>query len=112
MSAFAAKYPQLFGPLAAALVLFGFWFAMLASLRSKSQTYDEGAHAAAGYTYWRFNDYRLDPENGNLPQRVIALPLFLGKYRFPDTNSGAWRSATNGRYPTNGSTRSGTTPNG
>jgi len=91
MSAFASKYPQLFGPLAAALVLFVFWFAMLASLRSKSQTYDEGPHAAAGYSYWRFSDYRLDPENGNLPQRVIGLPLFLGNYTFPDTNSRAWQ---------------------
>jgi 4-amino-4-deoxy-L-arabinose transferase-like glycosyltransferase len=99
MSAFAGKYPQLFGPLAAALVLFGFWLAMLASLRSKSQTYDEGAHAAAGYSYWRFNDYRLDPENGNLPQRVFGLPLFLGNYRFPDTNSAAWRGGDEWAVP-------------
>src|SRR5207244_6711191 len=91
MSAFSGKYPQLFGPLAAALVLLGFWFSRLAILRGKSQTYDEGAHAAAGCSYWRFNDYRLDPENGNLPQRVIGLPLFLGNYTFPDTNSDAWR---------------------
>ena len=99
MSAFAGKYPRLFGPLAAGLVLFGFWFAMLASLQTKSQTYDEGAHAAAGYTYWRFNDYRLDPENGNLPQRVIGLPLVLGKYTFPDTNSEAWRNSDEWEVP-------------
>jgi hypothetical protein len=67
MSAFAGKYPQLFGPLAAAIVLFGFWLGMLASLRSKSQTYDEGAHAAAGYSYWRFNDYRLDGTASSIP---------------------------------------------
>ena len=99
MSAFSGKYPQLFGPLAAALVLLGFWFSMLASLRSKSQTYDEGANAAAGCSYWRFNDYRLDPENGNLPQRVIGLPLFLGSHRFPDTNSAAWRSSDEWEVP-------------
>lgn len=99
MSTFAPRYPQLFGPLAAALVLFVFWFAMLASLRSKSQTYDEGAHAAAGYSYWRFNDYRLDPENGNLPQRVIGLPLLFGNYTFPDTNSDAWRRGDEWEIP-------------
>ncbi len=38
-------------------------------------TNDETAHLTAGYTYWKFNDYRLQPENGNLPQRWGALPL-------------------------------------
>ncbi len=99
MSAFAGKYPQLFGPVAAGLLLLGFWVGMLASLRSKSPTYDEPTHAVAGYSYWRFNDYRLDPENGNLPQRVIGLPLFLGKYTFPDTNSERWRDGDEWEVP-------------
>lgn len=42
-------------------------------------THDETAHLTAGYAYWHFNDYRLQPENGNLPQRWGALPLLASQ---------------------------------
>jgi hypothetical protein len=32
-------------------------------------TNDEIAHLTAGASYWLTDDYRLQPENGNLPQR-------------------------------------------
>src|SRR5215472_8554130 len=70
---------------------------MMASLRHTSQTADEGIHAAAGYTYWRFNDYRFDPENANLSQRVMALPLLFGNYRSPPIDSDVWRTADEGK---------------
>src|SRR5437870_5327887 len=70
MSILLPRDSKLFGPLAVVTVLIAFWLAMLASLRGTSQTYDEGVHLTAGYTFWRYNDYRLNPENGNLPQRV------------------------------------------
>jgi len=81
------------GPLAAAALLAAFWLLLVASVRDKSPTYDEIGHATAGYTYWRFNDYRMDPENGNLPQRIIALPFLVAPGRFPSINSEAWRTA-------------------
>jgi hypothetical protein len=83
------------GPVGAGLVLALFWAGLLGSLGRKGVTYDEMAHLTAGYSYWRFNDYRLDPENGNLPQRLMALPLVLGgdQFRFPPTDSAAWRAA-------------------
>ena len=40
----------------------------------KSMTFDELAHLTGGYSYWMLDDYRLHPENGNLPQRLGALP--------------------------------------
>jgi 4-amino-4-deoxy-L-arabinose transferase-like glycosyltransferase len=80
------------GPLAAGVVLIAFWIGLLFSLREKSLTLDEGVHVAAGYAFWRFDDYRLNPENGNLPERVMALPLLFGDYKFPPTNSDAWRN--------------------
>jgi len=55
-----------------------------------SATFDEVLHIASGFSYWRFNDYRLQPENGNLPQRWCALPLFLSGCPFPDDEA-AWR---------------------
>jgi len=78
-------------PFAAAVILLGFWIALVASLREKSFTQDEAVHATAGYTRWRFDDYRINPENGNLPQRWIALPLLAGNYAFPPLDSAAWR---------------------
>jgi len=78
------------GPIAAFVVLALFWAVMLASLREKSLTFDEVAHAAGGYSYWHFGDYRLQPENGQLPQRVAGLPMALSIAPFPAPEKAAW----------------------
>ena len=84
---------RLTSPVAAVLVLLLFWAGLLASLRNKGMTYDEIGHATAGYSYWRYNDFRLDPENGNLPQRLMALPLYLSgeQFKFPPPEAPGWR---------------------
>ena len=84
---------RLLGWPAAALVLLAFWLGLILSLSGTSQTFDESVHVTAGYTFWRHNDYRLNPENGNLPQRVMALPLLFGDYNFPAANSDLWRTS-------------------
>lgn len=54
-------------------------------------TADETAHLTSGYAYWRYNDYRLQPENGNLPQRWAALPLLALQPRLePSDQVDAW----------------------
>lgn len=61
-----------------------------------SGTYDEFVHVTAGYSYWAFNDYRLNPENGNLSQRIVALPLLLGAEpggTFPSRDQPAWHGS-------------------
>ncbi len=83
--------PRWAGPGAAAIVLAAFYVLMLASAADKSLTADETRHATAGYTYWRFDDYRLNPGNGTLAQRLMALPLLGGQFRFPSTDSAGWR---------------------
>src|SRR5436305_14413767 len=55
----------------------------------KSPTFDEPTHLTAGYSYWLKNDYRLDPENGNLPARWAAIPLVLSRPIFLD--HAAWK---------------------
>ena len=92
MKTFLKKDSRLFGPLAAGVVLIAFWLALVFSLRAKSLTLDEGVHVSAGYAFWRYDDYRLNPENGNLPERVMALPLLLGNYTFPPPQSDSWRN--------------------
>ncbi len=52
---------------------------------------DEIAHLTAGYSYWKTGDYRLQPENGNLPQRWAALPLLRRNLKFPTLDQSAWR---------------------
>lgn len=53
-------------------------------------TGDENAHLTGGYTYWKFNDYRLHPENGNLAQRWVALPLLAMELTPPGPDTPGW----------------------
>lgn len=54
-----------------------------------SATFDEVLHITSGLSYWRFGDYRFQPENGNLPQRWCALPILSMACPFPDDQD-AW----------------------
>ena len=67
----------------------------IASVKHKSATFDEVAHVTAGHSYWKQNDYRLHPENGNLPQRWMTLPLVLwhSDLKFPNVNSDNWHKS-------------------
>ncbi|HVT73985.1 MAG TPA: glycosyltransferase family 39 protein [Lacunisphaera sp.] len=77
--------------LAAILLALHFTLAV-GSKRHESTTADELIHVTAGYSYWKNNDYRLHPENGNLTQRWIALPLWLAGATFPPLEGNAyWR---------------------
>ncbi len=59
----------------------------------KSMTSDEIAHLTAGEAYNTRADYRLQPENGVLPQRWAALPLTLGHAPLPGTAEPSWQHA-------------------
>jgi hypothetical protein len=56
------------------------------AVNTKSPTFDEPHHLTAGYSYWVINDFRLDPENGNLPSRWAALPLLSNGTKFVPVN--------------------------
>ena len=72
------------------------WFLAVNASSTKSPTFDEPAHLTAGYSYWLRNDYRLDPENGNFPQRWAALPLVFMQPRFVATELASWKEASQG----------------
>jgi 4-amino-4-deoxy-L-arabinose transferase-like glycosyltransferase len=79
---------------AAVAALLALHFAMaVSSKRNESTTSDELVHVTGGYSYWVFNDYRLQPENGNLPQRWVALPTWIAGARFPDLDQVYWRKS-------------------
>jgi len=75
----------------ACLLALHWWWAVTA-LIGKGVTNDEPVHLASGYCYWRFSDYRNQPENGNLPQRWGALPLLAMSLRLaPAYAPNEWR---------------------
>ena len=68
------------------------WWWALSALIGTGVTNDEPVHLASGYAYWRFNDYRMQPENGNLPQRWAALPLLVLRPRLePADEPALWK---------------------
>lgn len=64
------------------------------SKRHESTTSDELVHLTSGLSYWQNHDYRLQPENGVLPQRWAALPAWLAGAKFPQLeNNEYWRTS-------------------
>lgn len=66
----------------------------LHAVSQKSVTADEILHVTAGHVYNRLGDYRLHPENGNLPQRVAGLGASLTGARLPPLEDNLyWRKS-------------------
>jgi hypothetical protein len=84
--------PPFLTALAVLLALFHALLALTATAE-KSMTSDEIAHLVAGHAYNTLGDFRLQPENGNLPQRLAALPMMLGHVPLPPTSLESWKTA-------------------
>lgn len=63
------------------------------AMREKSTTADELAHITGGFTFNHWQDYRLHPENGILPQRWQALPVTIRGAAYPPMDRLAWRKS-------------------
>lgn len=72
-------------------------FLAVTAVNTKSPTFDEPQHLTAGYSYWATGDFRLDPENGDLPAMWAALPLVFGNTKFIPLNDRGWQRAEEGR---------------
>ncbi|HZI49756.1 MAG TPA: glycosyltransferase family 39 protein, partial [Pyrinomonadaceae bacterium] len=68
-------------------------FLAVTAVNTKSPTFDEPQHLAAGFSYWKTDDFRLDPENGMLSGRWAALPLLFEGAHFVPLEDNAWRHA-------------------
>ena len=73
---------------ATALLLY--WLMAISVSPRVGVTADEVVHFTGGYSYWKFNDYRLHPENGTLPMRLAALPLVFADLHFPSLQDPQW----------------------
>lgn len=92
-AASASRAPRAAVPLLVAVLLVAHWTLAVAATRGKTTTYDEIAHLPAGYAYWTLGDYRLNPENGILPQRLGALPLLGRALHFPEPSGPDWEKS-------------------
>lgn len=76
--------------LGVALLLALYWVMAVSVSPRMGVTGDEVVHITGGYSYWKQNDYRLHPENGNLSQRIAALPLLALDLKFPSLDNADW----------------------
>ena len=60
-----------------------FSFLALAFARSAAPTFDENTHLGAGYAYWQWQDFRLNPEHPPLLKRWAAVPLVVSGEVWP-----------------------------
>ncbi len=87
------RFSILSEPLLVVLLLCTHVYLALSASYQKSTTADEIAHLTAGQSYWVHNDYRLQPENGNLPQRWVALPSWIQATPLPASSAPAWKKS-------------------
>lgn len=59
------------------------------SMREKAATFDEIGHVAAGYSFLKYNDYRLYDVDPPLMRQIAALPLMFMNLNFP-LHSAGW----------------------
>lgn len=59
------------------------------SMREKTATFDEIGHVAAGYSFLKYNDYRLYDVDPPLMRQIAALPLMFMNLNFP-LHSAGW----------------------
>lgn len=78
-------------PWTAVALLAAYWILAVSASPRMGVTADEILHLTAGYSYWEYNDYRLQPENGTLAMRASALPLLAMDLKFPVLDTENWK---------------------
>ncbi len=68
----------------AAVILFFLLVICLIGVNTNSLTFDEKAHIPAGYTYLKYQDYRINPEHPPLIKSASSLPLLFKNINFPE----------------------------
>jgi len=87
------KHPNIL----AALLLGVMAVAAITSMRTDSAIVDEIAHIPAGYSYLKYNDYRLNVEHPPLIKDLAGAPLQFMNLKFP-TELFAWKNDVNGQW--------------
>ncbi|MEZ5402897.1 MAG: glycosyltransferase family 39 protein [Bryobacteraceae bacterium] len=72
--------------LLAAAILAGMAVVQFYTASLENDTFDEGAHIAAGMSYWATGDYRLNLEHPPLAKLLFVIPLMAAGLRFDTAN--------------------------
>lgn len=80
-----------------ALILSAMFALMLASSFGDSGTMDELAHIPAGYSYVKFQDFRLNPEHPPLVKALAGAPLLFLDLNYP-MGDRSWTEDVNGQW--------------
>ncbi len=88
--------PKIVNVVAAVLVGIFCLQAVLAIPRLSATT-DEPTHLAAGYSYWKTRDFRMNPEHPPLAKLMAALPLLALRPSI-DTTDQIWKTADEGAF--------------
>jgi 4-amino-4-deoxy-L-arabinose transferase-like glycosyltransferase len=86
----SARSARLRTALLVALGLALYWVMAVSVSSRMGVTADEVVHLTGGITYWKFNDYRMHPENGTLPMRIAALPWLFSDVHLPPLTDKTW----------------------
>jgi len=65
-------------------VIFSGW-QMIYLARHESVTTDEKVHVPSGFSYWKFDNFYLNPEHPPLAKLLVSLPVYLERPYYPDT---------------------------
>jgi hypothetical protein len=69
----------------------------LSSIQNMALTMDEQAHIPSGYSYMKYQDYRLNPEHPPLAKDLSAIPLLFLDLNFP-TEHQCWTEEVNSQW--------------
>src|SRR5215468_10491045 len=67
---------------------------LLLSVRTYSQTIDEGVHIFSGYQYWKQADFGANPEHPPLVKLVAAFPILFQILPLISPTMGATKAST------------------
>src|SRR5215475_9573476 len=79
------------------VILVAFWIQAFLAIPKLSATSDEAVHLAAGYSYWKTHDFRLNPEHPPLAKLIASLPLLWVRPRL-DLSHSDWETADQYRF--------------
>lgn len=80
-----------------ALLLAALATLQIRSARQETQTFDEGFYLAAGYSYWKLADFRLEPQHPALGKMLVSFPLLFLNPTLP-TDHPSWARANDTEF--------------
>src|SRR5262245_30765126 len=79
-----------------AVILASFCLQAILAIPRLSATTDEAVHLAAGFSYWKTRDFRMNPEHPPLAKLIASAPLLLIRPKL-EASGDDWK--TGAQYP-------------